>query len=152
MKLFGERASLLSSWLRTRPLPLRVTIIGEPAETASTAPACGSIEPIHYDEAGREYVFRFAPRKPETYVVDRDRIFAFVKKRRKVLVGRSTDAGFRMIETTAPLLPDARLRAYLRDRKNTVDFFQDVRDLQTHPEVERLRRPAITGELPTLSS
>jgi hypothetical protein len=82
--------------------------------------------PKRYDEQGRELVFSFPPPQPRAYIVNRDRIFDFVKRRRNVVVGRPQ-----------PLLPDANVRRYLRARKNAAaDFYGDVRDIQTHPDIE----------------
>jgi len=52
---------------------------------------------------------------PGTYAIDRDRIFDYVKTHK---------------------LPGERARQVRRDLRNSVDFFSDVRDLQTHAEVD----------------
>jgi hypothetical protein len=125
MKLFTAREALWGPRIRTAQLPLRVTIIDETPPPAK-----------QYDEQGREVVFRFTASQAPTYVVDRDRIFDFIKRRRKAVSRRWTNAGLRFIETSQPLLPDASVRKYLRSQRNAADFFADVRDLQTHSEVE----------------
>lgn len=68
-----------------------------------------------YDEDGRRYVFRFAPFTPQKYAIDRERIFAY-RRRKK--------------------LPTMRERELVRDLRNAASFFEDVRDIQTHPDVE----------------
>lgn len=94
-------------------------------------------EPATYDEDGRRYAFRFAPAKPAAYAVDRERLFEFVKRRRRVMAFGSIGDGAIHYKTQR-LLPDASERAYLRALKHAVDFFEDVRDLQTHADVETL--------------
>jgi|GEM_PF-2101644 len=126
MRLFGAQDTLWGPWIRTAQLPLRVTVVDEAPEL-----------PKQYDEQGREIVFRFTSHPQRVYVVDRDRIFDFIKRRRKAVSRRWTSSGLRLIETTQPLLPDASVRRYVRGLKNAVDFFADVRELQTHPEVGR---------------
>jgi hypothetical protein len=57
--------------------------------------------------------------------MDRNRLFEYLRRRRPTVDGHAI-----------PLLPDMRTRAFRRDLKNRADFFTDVRELQTHPEVE----------------
>jgi len=82
-----------------------------------------------YDEDGRLYAFRFPRRAPQPVVMDRDRLFDYVRRRRPAAEGRPVR-----------LLPDTRRRQYVRDLKNRADFFTDVRDLQTHADVIVLAR------------
>jgi hypothetical protein len=104
-----ERGSIPSASTVSPPLTL--------VASAQAAP--------EYDEDGRLYAFRFARRQPEPVVIDRDRLFEYVRRRRPTIDGRSVR-----------LLPDMRLRGFLRDTKNAADFYTDVRELQTHPDVE----------------
>ncbi len=70
-----------------------------------------------FDEDGRRYVFRFTRNAPQRYHIDRDRIFNYAK---------------------AHDLPSARARALRRDLKNAANFYEDIRDIQTHPDVVAL--------------
>jgi hypothetical protein len=113
MKLFGDSNIIHDSVKWIAPLRLRVTI---------REPVRGEIgearqEPAEFDENGRRYVFRYRPAEHQTYTIDRERIFEYVKQRR---------------------LPGPAARAYARDIRNSVNFFEDVRDLQTHSDVEIL--------------
>jgi hypothetical protein len=133
--LDNHKPLFFQAWLRFRSLPLRVTILAPPK--ASAAPPARELPPaeqaIEFDEAGRRYVFRFPPRQPATYTLDRERIFAYTRRRRRVMGGTFIDGKF--FWKTQPLLPDFATRAYVRAAKNVVNYFEDVRDLQTHPEV-----------------
>ena len=55
--------------------------------------------------------------RPHAYEIDRDRIFAYIKTHK---------------------LPGERARQVRRDVRNTVDFYSDVREIQTQSEVEQL--------------
>ena len=96
-----------------------------PALKPTQPPLALSPEPIEYDEDGRRYAFRFPPRQPQPVVIDRDRLFEYVRRRRTAADGRRS----------LPLLPDADVRRYVRDQRNRADFYTSVRDLQTHPDV-----------------
>jgi hypothetical protein len=72
-------------------------------------------ETPQFDEEGRRYVFRFAPFTPHQYVVDRDRLFRYLRTHR---------------------LPGASARSIIRDQRNAANFYEDVREIQTHPDVE----------------
>lgn len=82
-------------------------------------------EPIEYDEDGRRYAFRFPRRQPQPVIVDRNRLFDYVRRRRPAPDGRRS----------LPLLPDMDVRRYVRDLRNRADFYTSVRELQTHPDV-----------------
>ncbi len=73
------------------------------------------MEEPEFDEDGRRYVFRFARQSPPHYSIDRDRLFLYCKTHQ---------------------LPSMRQRSRLRDERNAADFFEDVRDIQTHADVE----------------
>jgi len=90
-----------------------------------TPPLALTPEPIEYDEDGRRYAFRFPPRQPQPVVIDRDRLFEYARRRR-----HSADG-----QRPLPLLPDAGVRRFLRDLRNSADFYTSVRELQTHPDV-----------------
>jgi hypothetical protein len=120
MRLFGEARVSRGSIAWTNPLRLRITVFPRPAVTeelpraVEAPPAPVSIE---YDEDGRLYVFRFARTAPKQCAIDRDRIFHYLKKHR---------------------LPDEADRALRRDLRNQVELYADLRDLETHPDVEPL--------------
>ena len=78
-----------------------------------------------YDEDGRLYAFRFPRSAPERVVIDRDRLFEYARRRRP-----TADGG------PIRLLPDIEVRRFVRDLKNSADFYTGVRELQTHPDVE----------------
>jgi hypothetical protein len=109
MKLFGDARVLRGSIAWTNPLRLSVTVVEPPDAPPATA------EPAEFDEDGRRYVFRYAAAAPKPCSIDRDRIFEYVKRRR---------------------LPSEAERSYRRDVRNAGDFFEDVRDIQTHYDVE----------------
>jgi hypothetical protein len=73
--------------------------------------------PAEYDEDGRLYVFRFARSAPTQCAIDRDRIFQYIKKHK---------------------LPDEADRALRRDLRNQIELYADLRELQTHRDVEPL--------------
>ena len=77
---------------------------------ADDAP-CGDLE---FDEDGRQYVFRFTANPQRHYHIDRDRIFDYVKSHE---------------------MPGARARQIRRDLTNAANFYEDVREIQTHPDV-----------------
>lgn len=61
---------------------------------------------------------------PSEYTVDRDRIFAYVKKRRTIVPRSFSDRFF-----TLPFLPTLFDRALVRQQKYAVDYYADVREL-----------------------
>lgn len=61
---------------------------------------------------------------PSEYFVDRDRIFDYVKKRRKIVPRSFSDRFF-----TLPFLPTSFDRAHARACKYAVDYYADVREL-----------------------
>jgi len=71
-------------------------------------------EEIEFDEDGRRYVFRYPPFVRKDYRIDRDRIFHYVRTHE---------------------LPGIQARRILRDRRNAANFYEDVRDIQTHSDV-----------------
>ena len=109
MKLFNEVHVLRGSVAWTRPFRLRLQT---PSEAAAPAPTARE----EFDEEGRLFVFRFARSTPQRYSIERDRIFDYLKRRR---------------------LPDAGQRRIRRDVRNRADFFSDVRDIQSHPDIEQ---------------
>ena len=78
-----------------------------------------------YDEDGRLYAFRFPRWNPAPVAIDRDRLFDYARRRRPTADGR-----------WVRLLPDVEVRRFVRDLKNSADFYTDVRELQTHADVE----------------
>lgn len=76
-----------------------------------------SPEAPQYDEDGRKYVFRFAAPAPQTYTIDRERIFDYLATHD---------------------VPGARARRIRRDQRNAANFYEDVREIQTHSDVEPL--------------
>jgi hypothetical protein len=114
MRLFGDAKVLRGSVTWTNPLRLRVTVLPQPVP-AQEAPS--AVQPVEYDEDGREWVFRYSRTAPQRYAVDRDRIFQYLKRHR---------------------LPSEGARQIRRDLRNTVDFYTGVRDIQTHSDVEQL--------------
>ena len=118
MLLFNPRV-IVGSIRRTT----NITALPAPPSVAANS------EP-EYDEAGRLYVSRFKKSVPKRPVIDRDRIFEFAKKRR-----RTVDDPPRW----QPLLPTEDTRRYLRDLRNAANFYEDVRDLQTHAEIRIVR-------------
>jgi hypothetical protein len=79
-------------------------------ETTGQPPA----ETPEYDEDGRRFVFRYRPVAPAKYHIDRERLFSYLATHR---------------------VPGVRQRSIRRDRRNAVNFYEDVRELQTHAEV-----------------
>ena len=67
-----------------------------------------------FDEDGRRYVFRFSPAQPQQYTINRDRLFSYAR---------------------AHELPGTRSRTLRRDLRNAASFYEDVREIQTHPDV-----------------
>lgn len=108
MKLFGSAKVIRGSVGWTNPFRIRVVLPGD----APPAPVPAAAE---YDEDGRQYVFRFARTAPRPQTIERDRIFEYMKRHR---------------------LPDETDRQIRRDLRNSADVYADLRDLQTHPEVE----------------
>lgn len=70
-----------------------------------------------YDEDGRRYVFRYTTTQPRTYTIDRERIFDYLATHD---------------------VPGARARRIRRDLRNMANFYEDVREIQTHADVEPL--------------
>lgn len=106
-------------------ISLRTPAAATPAPQSTPPPLALAPEPIEYDEEGRRYAFRFPRRQPQPVVIDRDRLFEYVRRRRPAADGRQP----------LPLLPDANVRRYVRDVRNRADFYTSVRELQTHPDV-----------------
>jgi hypothetical protein len=107
--------------------------------TAKTTPPSVAVNSLpespvpEYDEAGRLYVSRFKPAAPQRPIINRDRIFEYTRKRR-----RTVDDPPRWL----PFLPTEDTRRYLRDVRNSANFFEDVRELQTHADIRVV--PAFT--------
>ncbi len=74
-------------------------------------------ESPEYDEDGRRYVFRFPASAPRNYRVDRDRIFDYLATHE---------------------VPGPRARRIRRDVRNAANFYEDIREIQTHADVEPL--------------
>lgn len=108
MRLFGDAKVLQGSIAWTSPFKMRFV---QPPPVSEPLPAPALPE---YDEDGRLFVFRFARTSPQSYTIERDRIFEYVKSRR---------------------LPDAGQRQIRRDVRNSADVFGDLRELTTHPDV-----------------
>ena len=68
-----------------------------------------------YDEDGRKYMFRYPTEASRHYTIDRERIFDYLATHK---------------------LPGARTRTMRRDLRNVGELYEDIRDLQTHPDVE----------------
>lgn len=77
----------------------------------------GQPDTPQYDEDGRQYVFRYPAAIPQTYTIDRDRIFDYLATHD---------------------VPGARARRIRRDLRNTANFYEDIREIQTHADVEPL--------------
>ncbi len=116
MRLFGDVKVLRGSVAWTNPLRLKIAVFPknptEPAPEDVPPPT-----PVEFDEDGRQWVFRFARTTPIRCAVDRDRLFEYMRKHK---------------------LPPEGVRQVRRDLRNRVDFYTDVRDIQTHPEIEPL--------------
>lgn len=110
MKLFSN--SVIGGTIAWR-IPFRL----EPGRAAVTrsGPPPDVAEPIEFDEEGRRFVFRYRAASPPAYTVDRDRLFDYMRSKR---------------------LPTEADRSFRRDVRNQANFFEDVRDLQTHGDVE----------------
>ena len=104
MRIFSEVNVLRGSVTWTRPFRLRLAH-QEPPEPAPAPAALAE-----FDEDGRLYVFRYANALPQSYQIERDRIFEYMRRRR---------------------LPDEGQRQIRRDVRNRADFFADVREIQT---------------------
>jgi len=113
MKIFGGASALRGSAAWTRPFRLRVSVpaVATPEPEQPAPPAIQE-----FDEAGRLYVFRYAPVAAQQYRIERDRIFEYVKRR---------------------ALPDEGQRQFRRDARNRADFFADVREIQTPSDVQQ---------------
>lgn len=85
-----------------------------PHAAAAAAPTESVAAEPEYDEDGRRYVFRYGPAQPQQYTIDRDRLFRYAR---------------------AHELPGARARMLRRDLRNAANFYEDVREIQTHPDV-----------------
>lgn len=117
MRLFGDAKVLHGSIAWTNPLRLKIAVLPRPVKPAQPAEATAPPAAAEFDEDGRTWVFRFARTQPQRYAVDRDRLFDYMKKHR---------------------LPREGHRQIRRDTRNRADFYTDVRELQTHFEVESL--------------
>jgi hypothetical protein len=114
MKLFGDVSVIRGSVAWPRPWRLRLM---PQTRTIAPPPVVEQPAPLapEYDEDGRLYVFRYARVSPQHYQIERDRIFEYMKQRR---------------------LPTWIQRQIRRDYRNRADFFADVREIQTPPDVE----------------
>ncbi len=74
-------------------------------------------ESPQYDEDGRKYVFRYPPSVPRKYTMDRERLFDYLATHD---------------------VPGARARRIRRDQRNAANFYEDIREIQTHVDVEPL--------------
>ncbi len=108
MKLFGSVKTVRGSIAWTNPFRIRVILPDD-------SPPAAAPSATEYDEDGRQFVFRFARSAPRAHTIERDRIFEYLKQHR---------------------LPDAVDRQIRRDIRNSADVYSDLRDLQTHPDVE----------------
>ncbi len=99
--------------------------LSNPQSTVAPRPNDPAAEP-EYDEDGRRYVFRYTPVPIQSYSIDRDRLFHYVRTHE---------------------LPGARARAIRRDQRNAASFYEDVREIQTHPDVV----PAYDASVPSES-
>ncbi len=79
--------------------------------------AVAQTEAPQYDEDGRKYVFRYPVSTPRNYTIDRERIFDYLATHD---------------------VPGARARRIRRDLRNRANFYEDIREIQTHAEVEPL--------------
>ncbi len=71
-------------------------------------------EAPEFDEDGRKYVFRYPKSSPQTYTIDRERLFEYLATHD---------------------VPGARARRIRRDVRNAANFYEDIREIQTHSEV-----------------
>jgi hypothetical protein len=85
-----------------------------------------------FDEEGRRYAFRFPRREPIHVHVDRERLFQYIDTHK---------------------LPKMSDRARLRDQRNAANFFEDVREIQTHPEIQAIAetREAVKARMRSVS-
>lgn len=112
MRLFAESKGSRGSIAWTNALRLKIAVFPPaPAETQSPQPAPAAQE---YDEDGRLWVFRYPQSAPQHYAIDRERIFEYRKRH---------------------TLPGESVRTIRRDVRNCADFYTDVREIQTHPEI-----------------
>jgi hypothetical protein len=68
-----------------------------------------------FDEDGRRYVFRYPRFVRQQYRIDRERWFQYMRTHR---------------------LPTMNQRRIVRDNRNTANFYEDIREIQTHADVE----------------
>lgn len=77
--------------------------------------------------------------QPTEYVVDRDRLFAYVKKRRPIVRTCVSDLFYSL-----PFLPTSFDRAYARAQRLAVDYYADIRELTPLSLVQPMEsRPAL---------
>jgi len=122
MRLLGDAKVFRGSIAWTKPLRLKITVFPRSSSRALKAPAVAAAAPAtqaEYDEDGRLWVFRYARTAPNVYHVDRDRIFAYMKRHR---------------------LPTEGVRQIRRDQRNAMDLYSAVRELQTHTEINTYRQ------------
>jgi len=93
----------------SRLIPLQRTRYG--------SSVCALTEPDEpeFDEDGRRYVFRYKTAAPPRYCIDRERLFRYMRRH---------------------ALPGPVERRILRDRRNAAGFYEDIREIQTHADVE----------------
>jgi len=89
----------------------------QPNVPCTNEEAVAQSEAPQYDEDGRKYVFVYPKSTPQTYTIDRERIFDYLATHD---------------------LPGARARRIRRDLENAANFYEDVREIQTHADVEPL--------------
>ena len=102
MRLFGDVKVLRGSAAWTRPWRIRLVAEQPVVETAPEQAALPE-----FDEDGRLCVFRYGKSAPQTYSIERDRLFEYMKRRR---------------------LPDEGQRQIRRDFRNRADFFGNLHE------------------------
>jgi hypothetical protein len=107
------------SWLRPlQEFEGRLREAPRPLEQLEPLASATTPEP-EFDEEGRQYVFRFPRRQATPVKIDRERLFDYVATHK---------------------LPRTSDRVRLRDQRNAANFFEDVREIQTHPDVQTLAK------------
>jgi hypothetical protein len=92
-----------------RPKPLR------PIKRAVTVRVLQEPDEPEFDEDGRRYAFRYPPFVRQQYRIDRERLFQYMRTHR---------------------LPTMNERRIVRDNRNRANFYEDIREIQTHADVE----------------
>lgn len=110
------------------------------------ATLCADAERCEEKTVDRLVVEMPTAHRPAEFRVDRDRIFTYVKKRRKVVAG-----GLFERFVPLPFLPTLFDRSYARQQRNAVDFYADVRELTPIALVMRTVEPDVAStSAPTL--